>query len=229
VGEQYLLAAANLDRAQRGLPQLHLNPELAEAARKHAREMADHGDISHQFSGEPDLPERGEAAGVHFSLITENVAEAPNPVIVHDLWMHSEGHRENLLDPEVNAVGISIVARDHQYYAVEDFASTVDTTSFDEQESTVANLITHSGLQLADAQTVTAEEARQTCSMDTGFAGHAHPWYIMRYTADKLNELPTALESQLKSGDYHKVMVGACNDTSASPFTGYNIAVLLYP
>jgi Cysteine-rich secretory protein family len=229
VAEQYLLAAANLDRAQRGLPVLTLNPELAEAARTHAREMANHGDISHQFDGEPDLTERGATAGVHFSLITENVAEASDPVMMHDLWMNSEGHRENLLDPEVNSVGISIIFHDHQYYAVEDFADTVVTRSFDDQESAVENLITDSGLQIADEKSVTAEEARKTCSMDTGFAGHTHPWYIMRYTADKLTELPPELQTRLKSGEYHKAMVGACSSTESGPFTSYNIAVLLYP
>ncbi len=56
VAEQYLLAAANLDRAQRGLSELHLNPELAEAARAHAREMANHGDISHSLTASPISP-----------------------------------------------------------------------------------------------------------------------------------------------------------------------------
>ena len=228
VAEQYLLAAANQDRAARGLPPLHRDPVLAQAAYYHARQMAAHEEISHQFPGEPDLSARGANAGAHFSLITENVAEAPDAAEVHDLWMHSKGHRENLLDPHVDSVGISVIFRDHQFFAVEDFASTVKLLSFNEQESTVAALLEQSGLQLG-GRGITVEDARRTCSMSTGYAGHRQPWFIMRYTASRLNELPSQLQSRLNTGKYHEAVVGACLSTDSGPFTAYNIAVLLYP
>src|SRR5580698_1126381 len=148
VAEQYLLAAANQERANQGLPPLHLDPVLTQASAFHAREMADHAAISHQFSDEPELAERGAKAGVHFSLISENVGEAPTSVIIHNLWMHSEGHRANLLDPEVDSIGISVVTRNHQLYAVEDFARTVKALTVTQQESTVASVIAQSGLQV---------------------------------------------------------------------------------
>jgi uncharacterized protein YkwD len=230
VAEQFLLAAANQDRTARGLPQLRYNPTLTEAARYHAREMAAHGDISHQFPGEPELSERGAKAGAHFSIITENVAEAPDASQLHDLWMHSPGHRANLLDPEVDSVGISVVYRNHEAFAVEDFANTVESLSYNQQESTVSNLLTRSGLRIADPNLVTQEEARKTCLMSTGYAAHRQPWFVMRYTADRLTELPTELQHRLQSGRYHQAVVGACTDPdSTGPFTGYNIAVLLYP
>jgi Cysteine-rich secretory protein family len=228
VAEQYLLAAANQDRAARGLPPLHRDPVLARAALYHARQMAAHEGISHQFPGEPDLSVRGASAGAHFSLITENVAEAPDAAEVHDLWMHSKGHRENLLDPHVDSVGISVVVRDHQFFAVEDFASTVKPLSFNEQESTVAAILEQSGLQLG-GRGLTVEDARRTCSMSTGYAGRRQPWYIMRYTADRLTELPSQLQSRLNSGKYHEAIVGACPSTDSGPFSAYSIAVLLYP
>jgi len=59
VAEQYLLAAANQNRAAHGLPPLHRDPILAQAALYHARQMAAHANISHQFPGEPDLSVRG--------------------------------------------------------------------------------------------------------------------------------------------------------------------------
>ena len=228
VAEQYLLAAANQARAAQGLPPLYRDPILAQAARYHAREMAAHAEISHQFPGEPDLSVRGASAGAHFSLITENVAEAPDSAMIHDLWMHSKGHRENLLDPNVDSVGISVVARDHQFFAVEDFASTVKSLSFNEQEQTVANLLEQSGLQVG-GKGISVEDARRTCSMPTGYAGHRQPWFIMRYTAGRLGQLPSQLQSRLNSGKYHEAVVGACVSTDSGPFTAYNIAVLLYP
>lgn len=229
VAEQFLLAAANQDRVARGLQPLRLDPTLTQAALAHAREMAAHGSISHQFPGEPKLSDRGANAGAHFSLISENVAQAPISTMIHDLWMNSKGHRENLLDPNVQAVGISVVLRDDEYYAVEDFASLVEPLSFNAQESAVASLLAKSGMQIANGKVMSEQNARQTCSMSTGYVGPRSPRYIMRYTAHNVTELPTQLQSRLSSGKYHQAVVGACSESSSGPFTAYNIAVLLYP
>jgi uncharacterized protein YkwD len=225
VAEQYLLAAANQERASNGLPPVHLDPVLTAASVFHAREMAAHEDISHQFPDEPELAARGANAGAHFSLITENVGEAPSSVIIHDLWMHSADHRANLLDPNVDSIGIAIIPRGDQLYAVEDFASTVETLTLAQQEQTVAGVIAKTGLQVTDS----TNDARETCTMSKGYAGSRQPWYIMRYTAASLNEIPSQLKTRLSSGKYHQAVVGACSVDRKSPFTAYNIAVLLYP
>lgn len=229
VAEQFLLAAANQDRVTRGLHPLHLDPTLSEAALYHAREMAAHGQISHQFPGEPKLSDRGASAGARFSLISENVAQAPVSAMIHDLWMHSEGHRENLLDPNVDAVGIAVILRDNEYYAVEDFANLIQPLSFNAQESAVAGLLEKSGVQIANGKMMSDQDARQTCSMSAGYAGSRPPRYIMRYTAHSVTELPALLQSRLSSGKYHQAVVGACSENNSGPFTAYNIAVLLYP
>lgn len=229
VAEQFLLAAANQDRVVRGLQPLRLDPTLSQAALAHAREMAAHRDISHQFPGEPKLSDRGASAGARFSLISENVAEAPMSTMIHDLWMHSKGHRENLLDPNVDAVGISVVVRDHEYYAVEDFANLVQSLSFNAQESAVAGLLAKSGMEIANGKVMSEQDARQTCSMSTGYIGSRPPWYIVRYTAHSVAELPAQLLARLSSGKYHQAVVGACSEDAAASFASYNIAVLLYP
>jgi len=225
VAEQYLFAAANQARVSQGLSPLRLDPVLTEASAQHAREMASHATISHQFEGEPELATRGANAGAQFSVISENVGEAPTSVIIHDLWMQSPGHRANLLDPSVDSIGIAIVTRDNQLYAVEDFASTVKTLTLNQQERAVAGVIAQSGMQVAE----TNDDARQTCTMSTGYAGSRQPWFIMRYTASSLNTIPSQLKSRLTSGRYHQAVVGACPPTRKSSFTAYNIAVLLYP
>lgn len=229
VAEQFLLAAANQDRVARGLHPLRLDPTLSEAALYHAREMAAHEQISHQFPGEPKLSDRGASAGARFSLISENVAQAPVSAMIHDLWMHSEGHRENLLDPNVDAVGIAVILRDNEYYAVEDFANLIQPLSFNAQESAVAGLLEKSGVQIANGKMMSDQDARQTCSMSAGYAGSRPPRYIMRYTAHSVTELPVQLQSRLSSGKYHQAVVGACSENNSGPFTAYNIAVLLYP
>ena len=230
VAEQLLVEQANQDRIAHGLQPLDRDPMLSQAAAFHAIQMARHGDISHGFPGEPELSERGASAGVRFSLITENVAEAGDANIIHGLWMRSPGHRRNLLDPEVNVVGVAVVVQNRQVFAVEDFASTVQPLSFDEQESTVATLLRTSGIAVSANPRINAE-ARQTCGMESGYAGHHQPWFIMRYTASDLSTLPDQLKSHLGSGRYHIAVVGACpaNSAEVGPFAAYNIAVLLYP
>jgi len=229
VAEQYLLSAANQERAARGLPTLHRDPSLARAATEHARAMAAHGGISHQFAGEPELTNRGAHAGVAFSLISENVGEAPSAVKIHDMWMHSEHHRENLLDPSINVAGISVINRDGELYAVEDFARTVRSVSVHEQESAIASLIAQTGDIMVANNPDSVSAARETCGMSTGYAGSRKPWFVMRFTSDSVTRLPDQLKTRLSSGRYHQAAVGACSSTRQSPFTSYNFAVLLYP
>ncbi len=229
IAEQLLLTQANQDRAQHSLSELKRDPLLAQAALYHAYQMAEHADISHGFPGEPDLSARGASAGVRFSLITENVAEAGEPTVIHNMWMHSEGHRANLLDPEVNVVGIAVVTREHEVYAVEDFASTVEPLSINEQESAVAGLLSTTGLAITNANPEVLANARQTCGMSSGYAGVRQPWFIMRYTASRLDQLPQQIRSRLTSGKYHQAVVGACSTSETSAFSSYSIAILLYP
>ncbi len=229
VAEQYLLAAANQERRARGLPLLHRDPRLAIAAAQHAEQMAEHGGISHQFPGEAELTGRGANAGVSFSLICENVAEAPNAAQIHDMWMNSEHHRANLLDPSIDSAGISVIARNGEFFAVEDFARTVPSVSLGEQESAIASLVAKQApVALVKAPDVVSA-ARQTCTMPTGYAGSRKPWFVMRFTSASLDQLPDELKSRLTSGRYHQAAVGACANPDPSPFSSYTFAVLLYP
>ncbi len=226
VAEQYLFSAANAERAQRGLTALRWDAALYQAASFHADAMAAHSTISHQFAGEPELTTRGATAGAHFSVISENVAMAPTAVEIHDMWMNSPHHRENLLDSKVDSVAIRVVRRNGELYAVEDFEKSVANLSLDDQERKVASL-----LQRTASVTVltAAEDARRTCALDSGYVGPRKPWFVMRFTAGELNQLPDTLQDKLASGKYHQAVVGACPVTGSKNFTAYNIAVLLYP
>ena len=225
ISEQYLFSAANGSRLEHNLRPVQLDPLLAKAALFHAREMAAHRTISHQFSGEPDLAARAGSAGVHFSLVTENVAEASNSSLIHDLWMQSAGHRANLLDPQVDSIGIAVIAVRGQLYAVEDFARSVRHLALEDQEAEVAELVASSGVRILSD----SGDARETCALSTGYVGRRQPWFVMRYTAADLSRLPEELSAKLQSGRYREAEVGACTRSSRSPFTSYNIAVLLYP
>lgn len=188
--------------------------------------MAARESISHQYAGELDLVERGRAAGARFTVIAENVAEAWSAPEIHDAWMQSPDHRANLLDPRVNSVGISVLRRGGQLYAVEDFDRTVANLTLEAQERAIAELLqTEARLYLLP----NVEDARRTCAMDAGYAGPRKPWFVMRFTTASLDKLPETLRSKLATGRYHSATVGACEAKGTGSFTPYAIAVLLFP
>jgi uncharacterized protein YkwD len=119
---QQLFNAINKERKAHGLPSLKPDEALANAARKHAQGMAEQGTITHQFPGEPNLLARARAAGAHFSWLSENVDEGPNPTAIHRSFMKSPQHRANILDPDMDSAGIGIAERNGQMFAVEDFS-----------------------------------------------------------------------------------------------------------
>jgi uncharacterized protein YkwD len=120
--EKQLFDLVNREREKAGVSKLEWNDNLARAALAHSRLMDENQDLSHQFAGEPMLQERAGATGARFNSVAENVAEAPQVQVAHDGLMHSPGHRANILNPEYNAVGISIVQHGQQLFVTQDFA-----------------------------------------------------------------------------------------------------------
>lgn len=120
--ELQLFESVNHARKEQGLPGLHWNNELAVAARKHAGVMAQHGSAEHGFPGEPGLAARATQAGAKFSWLSENVCEGSRVEAIEEQFINSPKHRANILDSDMNSVGIGVVERDGQLFAVEDFA-----------------------------------------------------------------------------------------------------------
>lgn len=224
VSEEYLKAAADRERAAVGLPSLRWDNALSAAARQHAELMVDHNSISHRYAGEPDLASRGAAEGARFSLITENVAQAPSAVLVHNAWMHSEGHKHNLLDPNVDSVGISVISRNGQIFAVEDFSRSVASLSFWQEEGVVARMVQASGVSV-DAP---GEAARRVCEGGPATQMEPSPEFVMRYTTADLEQLPNELLKRLRTRRYSRAVVAACAMDPKEDFSMYRVAVLLY-
>jgi hypothetical protein len=120
--EQRLFDLVNRERTQAGLEKLAWNDSLAQAARRHAKLLADHRSLSHQFPGEASLAERLSSTGLRFDASAENVALGPGVDNNHDALMQSAGHRANLLDAEYNAIGIGIAEGGGSLYIAETFA-----------------------------------------------------------------------------------------------------------
>src|ERR1700722_5899963 len=117
-----IFALANQVRAQAGVGRLDWDPALADAPLQHRLRMAAEGPISHQYNGEPDLSARTAQAGARYSVIEENVAMGPSADTIHEEWITSPGHRANLLSPDVDRVGIAVVAAHGSLYAGGDYS-----------------------------------------------------------------------------------------------------------
>jgi hypothetical protein len=138
--EQQLLDLVNHEREKAGLNKLEWSDRLAQAALAHSRLLAEHHDLSHQFSGEPLLQERVGTTSLRFNSVAENVAESPDVDTAHTVLMKSPGHRANILHQDYNAIGISIVERDHVLFITQDFAHTLASyTEKQFRESLIAN------------------------------------------------------------------------------------------
>jgi uncharacterized protein YkwD len=220
--EKLLFDAANRERAAAGLQPLKWDEALAAAARRHAEHMAHENLLAHQYPGEPSLDERAAQAGAKFSLVAENIAMGGDPETIHDGWMHSSGHRKNILNPEVTAVGIATLTESKRLYAVEDFSRSVTDLSFEQQEAKVVSLLKGTGLLGVTA----TEDARKTCGMEHGFAGGSVS-YVLRFEVADLSKLPDELLQKIKSRAYRRAAVGACRAGDTAGFTMYRIAVLL--
>src|SRR5580704_15540070 len=154
--EGQLFASLNRERASLGLPVLQWDDALAAAARQHAARMAQLNQMSHQLPGEQGLLARLSEAGAHFSVIAENVAIGPAPAVIHTMWMHSPGHRANILSPQLTAVGIAVVQGNSGLFAAQDFSQKVVTSNSDQQVQQVISQLASRGLQASVADNAAA-------------------------------------------------------------------------
>lgn len=224
---EQLMALANQSRAENGAGPLHWDPQLAAAALFHCRRMVAEGPIAHRYGGEPDVSGRASQAGAHFSVIEENVAIGPSASQIHNEWMHSPGHRANLLSTDVDHVGIAVIAARGVLYAVADYSRAVQSLSPREVEARVASLIRPSGVSVVSDSSA----ARTACATDGGMprTSGAMPGFVMRWQDSELKQLPHPLTEKLSSGQYHRAAIGSCpaHDVEGA-FTAYRVAVLLY-
>jgi len=224
---EQLFAMGNQERAAQGVAVLTWDPALAAAAMNHCMRVAAEGQLSHQYSGELELTERAAQAGAHFSYIEENVAAGYETASIHQAWMHSQGHRDNLLNPLVNHVGIAVVARGDMYYAVAVFGRGVDVLTPEQVEAKVSNLMRTTGV----AARGNSAGARLACAQDHGLPvslDNRRPEFIMRWQDAALERLPGALLDRIATGRYQDAEVAACSSQNPqATFTAYRVAVLL--
>src|SRR5436309_366918 len=94
-----VVARVNRIRVQNGLTPLVIHAQLVASAQAYARAMARGGFFGHIDPGGSTMVTRNEAAGYSdWTVLEENIASGQSSVAeVVDAWLHSQGHRDNLL------------------------------------------------------------------------------------------------------------------------------------
>lgn len=219
-----LFDSANQARAGRGLPALRWDGQLAAAARLHALRMARNQAISHRFPGEATLAVRSMESGAHFSEVAENVAVGATASLIQTMWMHSPHHRENILDPELNSLGVAVVEDNGYLFAVEDFSQSVVPLSPKQQEGRLTGELRARGIAVHNDPQAAAQACRGRFAGDVSFRRA----FLLRYTTEDIGRMPNLLEQKIRTGLFSSAAVGACSPAVPVTFTQYRLAVLLY-
>ena len=235
--EQVLLDLANQARAQAGAPALTLDAGLCEAARRHAEAMFAARQLSHQFAGEPSLPQRlGSAMHTNLDQEGENVALDMDAEDGHKHLMLSPPHRANLLNPDYNVIGLGVVRSGDRLYIVQDFGHALPNYSAAEVKEKIAARVAqarHHASQpaLARRDLPTADDA--ACSMahaDKLGTSPVHQlaqrYTVLTYTSVHPEALPADAGRALAGHSLRSFSVGTCYARTETYPTGVYWVVL---
>ncbi|MRD49551.1 hypothetical protein GHT07_19935 [Caenimonas koreensis DSM 17982] len=107
--EAGMLVLVNQERVRQGLRPLRADPEIAEVARAHSRDMLARGYFAHASPDGVDMAQRLKSAKVTYLVAGENLAYAQTLQAAHTGLMKSPGHRANILRPQFTRVGIAVL------------------------------------------------------------------------------------------------------------------------
>jgi uncharacterized protein YkwD len=108
--ESQVIALINKERANAGVGLLSGQGQLGNAARSHSQDMACNGFFSHTGSDGSSPSMRISREGYSWSAIAENIAAGyGDPASMVTGWMGSQGHKDNILNPNYTEVGIGYV------------------------------------------------------------------------------------------------------------------------
>jgi uncharacterized protein YkwD len=103
------LAQVNAYRSKNGRKPVVLDARLSQAAAAQSKAQAGRSRIGHDGSDGSKPMQRAARAGFNAKIASENVASGQKSFgDVMKSWEGSSGHRENLLRPEVTAIGVAM-------------------------------------------------------------------------------------------------------------------------
>ncbi|MCS1351517.1 CAP domain-containing protein [Mechercharimyces sp. CAU 1602] len=108
--EQEVIQLVNKERTQRGLQPLQGDSKLSKVARTKSADMRDKEYFSHDSPTYGSPFDMMTQFGVSYSKAAENIAAGQQSAqSVMKSWMNSDGHRKNILDPNLTTIGVGYV------------------------------------------------------------------------------------------------------------------------
>ncbi len=104
----------NAERTARGLHAVQLDPQLVTKAHDWAVQMSRTGRVSHS--------RLTDGAGDNWTVLAENVGQAPNVAEANRLFMNSSVHRSVILDRRMTRAGTGAVVAGGRVWVVQVFA-----------------------------------------------------------------------------------------------------------
>ncbi|RAY15460.1 CAP domain-containing protein [Actinomadura craniellae] len=119
--EGQVVRLTNAERAKAGCPALRVDARLTTSARRHSADMKARNYFSHTSPNGTDFAARIRAAG-YPSPGAENIAMGyPTPAAVMKGWMNSPGHRANILNCKLRAIGTGVATGGRGPYWTQNF------------------------------------------------------------------------------------------------------------
>jgi len=186
--EVEVLNAVNDIRAKNGLEPLKWSNSLAAVARAHSDNMAKNKFFSHTDPSGQTASDRIKNAGISYRVMAENIAAGQttaNDVV--NSWMQSDGHRNNILNPNLTHLGVGLAAdntSEYKFYWTQCFigsASSNAKANTGTFEYEVFNLVNQERAKYGlppvswneDLAVVAREHSKDMC--DRGFFSHTNP------------------------------------------------------
>ena len=235
--ERQLLEMANTERSHAGLVPLKMDDGLVRAARAHAAEMASQNQLSHQFSGEPSLPQRlAASSALRLQGEGENVAMAGDAQQAHQALMSSPPHRDNLLSPNFNVAGFGVFRSGHMLYVAQDFGSSLPSYSVRQAQELVSASVEHlraqvkmPRLQRVDNGTTQISACAMAQADSLSAAAPSTGAYMLRYTSMTPEALPANIAKVIVTRGLHTYSAGTCYaKTQKYPGGAYWVVLIFY-
>ena len=108
--EAQVVDLVNQERGRAGLKHLNMRDDLNKVAETKSQDMVSKGYFSHQSPTYGSPFNMLKQFGISYRTAGENIAQGQRtPGEVMDSWMKSPGHRQNILNPQFDSIGVGEV------------------------------------------------------------------------------------------------------------------------
>lgn len=122
--EAEVVRLVNIERSKLGLPAFKISNELSNVARLKSQDMAMKNYFSHTSPTYGSPFEMMKQFGISYKMAGENIAKGYfSAQSVVNGWMNSSGHRENILNPGFQTIGVGAYTLNNTIYWTQMFTN----------------------------------------------------------------------------------------------------------